>query len=127
MTHDAAHFTAVLLAGAAVSTAAASPQVPLTETQILIISMSFGAMGGVLATLMSDELITVRGMLMRAFASIMAAPGIVWLLLLHYNPEPTILAIFAVSGFSGLAAWPIASAIPNIAPSKLKELLGGPK
>lgn len=114
MSHDATHATAALIASSAAITFASAPQVPLTDFQVLMISASCGAIGGVVATLMSDQVITMRGMAMRGMASVLIAPGIVSALLLHYNAEPRLLTVASAAGIAGIIAWPIAQRAQQI-------------
>lgn len=123
MTHDAAHGTGVILGSAALLTAAASPQVPLTDLQILILSVSCGAIGGIVATLMSDQVITLRGMAMRALASVLVAPSIVSGVLIYYGTDPRLMVVASAAGLAGTIAWPIASSLPKIVPERLKDVL----
>ena len=123
MTHDAMHAAALILSGATVITFAAAPQVPLTDLQILVLSASCGAIGGIVATLMSDQVITVRGMAMRGLASVLVAPSIVSGVLIHYGTEPRLMLVASAAGLAGMIAWPVASALPRIVPARLKDVI----
>ena len=126
MTNDAAHAAGAVLWAAAAVTAAAAPQAPLSDLQILIISVACGAIGGVVATLMSEDVITLRSMAMRGLASVLVAPGIVAAALIHFGAEPRLLVVSAAAGVAGMCAWPIAQLLPRLAPAKLREWMGGP-
>lgn len=126
MTHDAAHAAALILSGATVVTAVVAPQVPLSDVQILVLSVACGAIGGVVATLMSEDVITLRGMAMRGLASVLVAPGIVAVALIQSGLEPRLLTVAAAAGIAGMCAWPVAQLLPKLAPAKLREWFGGP-
>ncbi len=114
MSHDTAHAAAIIIASSAAMLAASPPQGPLSDWQVLAISVSCGAIGGVVATLMSDQVITVRGMLMRGLASVLIAPGIVSGMLLHYGSAPTLMMVASAAGIAGMAAWPVAQQAQRI-------------
>ena len=114
MSHDAAHAVAVLIGSSAALLVVSSPQGTLSDLQVLLISASCGAIGGIVATLMSDAVITVRGMLMRGLASVLIAPGIVSGLLLHYGSAPTLMMVASAAGVAGMVAWPVAQQAQRI-------------
>lgn len=126
MTSDAAHAAGVILWAAAAVTAVTAPQVPLTDLQILVLSGACGAIGGVVATLMSEDVITLRGMAMRGLASVLVAPSIVAAALIQSGMEPRLLVVSAAAGIAGMCAWPIAQMLPSLAPARLREWFGRP-
>lgn len=108
MTHDAAHAAALIIAGAATILAATPPQAPLSDAQVLSIAIACGAIGGVVATLMAEDAISIRGMLMRGLASILIAPGIVTGGIVYAEREPTLMIVASAAGVAGMLAWPVA-------------------
>ncbi len=121
--HDAMNAASALALSAYATTVASAPQVPMDDVQVVIVSLSAGLIGGLIATLSSEATVTKRDLAKRMLASGMAAPGIVLLALVYYVPEPTLLKVVAISGVAGLVAWPVAESLPKLVPSALKTLL----
>ena len=122
MSHDGgAILGATVIAYAA--TVAAAPQVPLSDIQMVAISISAGLFGGVLMTVIEDADISKRGLIKRMLASAMAAPALLLAALEWSHREPYLLAVVAISGVAGLVAWPIATMLPKLAPKALKRVL----
>lgn len=108
MSHDAAHFAAVVIASSTTIMAAVPSQGPLSDAQALAIAVACGAIGGVVATLMAEDVISLRGMLMRGLASILIAPGIVTFGIIYTGQEPRLMVVASAAGFAGMLAWPVA-------------------
>jgi hypothetical protein len=121
MSHDAAHAAALVIAGAAAILAAAPPQAPLGDGQVLAIAVACGAIGGVVATLMAEDAISVRGMLMRGLASILIAPGIVTGGIIYTDREPTLMIVASAAGVAGMLAWPVAQQSQKVAQMAVKH------
>lgn len=123
MTHDAAHAIAVALSSATSLIAAAAPQVPMGDEQVIAVSIGAGLIGGLVSTLASDLALSNRELSKRMLASGMAAPAIVAGAITLWVPVPTLFVVFALSGIAGLIAWPISQVLPKLAPSLLKDVL----
>lgn len=121
MSHDAAHAAALVLAGAVTILAATPPQGVLSEVQTLAIAVACGAIGGVVATLMAEDVISIRGMLMRGLASILVAPSLVTSGILYTDYSPTLMVVASVSGVSGMLAWPVAQQSQKVVQAATKH------
>jgi hypothetical protein len=124
MSHDTAHAAAVIIAASTTVLAAAPTQALLSDLQILMISVSCGAIGGVVATLMSEEVITPRGMWMRGLASVLIAPGLVAGLLIWSQYDPRLLFVASAAGVAGMLAWPVATQLNRIVQAVTKYAIG---
>lgn len=121
MAHDQTTI-GLLLAGAALTQAAAAPQVPMSDQQVVVVAVSSGLIGGVVSTLMAEvALANWREFIKRGLASGMIAPAIVAAAILYVLPAPTLLLVVAASGVAGLVAWPCAQLLPKLAPEALRN------
>lgn len=114
---------AVVLAMATTTAAAAAPQVPMSEIQVLIVSAGFGLFGGVVATLIEAGTIQARNLFLRMLASMMMAVSMVGGYFTWTEAQTTYLSVFALSGVSGMSAWHVTLAIPKLVPVVIKEAL----
>lgn len=104
-------------------TVAASPQAPVSDWQLVIISCGAGLIGGFVMMLMSGSDLTAREIAKRVLASAMLAPGIVALVMMKFAEQPTPIVVFGIAGAAGLAAYPLAELVPKLAPSTARKLL----
>lgn len=131
MTHDAAHALGWMMTSTYGVTIALAPQVPMTDLQVLSVSVGAGVIGGIGAALLSDDALTIRSVVKRMLASGMASGAMVAGAIIHFVPEPRLLAVGGLAMTAGLIAWPVSQALPKMAPALLrdaiKKWLGGGK
>lgn len=123
MAHDTGHVLGALIALSYTTTAAMAPQVPMSDEQVVGISIGAGLIGGLVYTLVADGAMTARDLGKRSLASAMSAPAIVAVLLYKLQVEPRLFGVVAVAGIAGLSAWPLAQAIPKLAPQVFRDWL----
>lgn len=111
----------ILMAAAWATTAAAAPQVPLSDLQIVAISVGTGMMGGLVGALISDEALSPRVLAKRILASGLIAPALVVLAMLQLGTDHRMLHVVAAAGGVGLIAYPVATTLPKLAPTALRE------
>ncbi len=123
MTHDAGHISTVLMALAYTTTVAILPQGPLSDEQMLGVSIGAGLFGGLVATLQQGQQLSIRELGLRSVASAMSAPAIVAVILWQLELTPRLFGVVAVAGIAGLVAWPLAQMVPKLVPKLVREWL----
>ena len=114
------------------TTVAVAPQVPMSDSQVLVVSIGAGLVGGILSALISDGVLTAREVIKRMIASGMAAGAMVAGAIIYAIPEPRLLTVWGLALTAGLVAWPISQLLPKLAPAVLRDGLnkwlgrGGP-
>lgn len=123
MTSDAAHLIAYTIAASATLVAVAAPQGPLGDLQIIAISSGLGMAGGLFGALISDESLTPRNLSKRILASGIVAPALVTLAMMQLDADYRLLHVVGTSGVVGIIAYPIATTLPKLAPTALRDLV----
>jgi hypothetical protein len=121
--HDAGHISTAILALAYTTTVAVAPQGPLSDEQMLGVSIGAGLVGGLVATLSPGNQLSLRELGLRSLASAMSAPAIVAAMLWHLELTPRLFGVVAVAGVAGLLAWPLAQLVPKMVPKLVREWL----
>ena len=121
MSQDAA--IGILIGASLTVTAAAAPQGPLSDVQIIIIAVGTGMMGGLVGALISDEVLGWRVLAKRILASGLIAPALVVLAMLQMDTDHRLLHVFAASGGVGLIAYPVATTLPKMAPAAIRDAI----
>lgn len=118
--------TAAYLIGiAAAAQVVAQPAgLPLTDVQLLAVTVGSGLMGGLGATLSALGEISIRHLAKRCIASGMVAPAIVAGFLFWRDLQPTLFQLWAISLVAGMAAWPGWALAKMLAPEWLKKKMG---
>ena len=119
---DAAQLGTLLLGSGLVATGL-TPH-PLTELQVLLVSVGVGVLGGLTHALIDDVDLHWREYIKRMMASGLLAPGLVALAIIYLLPTPGLLHVVSAAGPAGLAAYPLAKQIPKLAPKALREWWG---
>jgi len=123
MTHDAAHVMALILSSGYAFTVAASPQVPMSDERVLVVSIGAGMIGGLVAALLGDSPLTKRKLGAMMLSSGMASGAMVAGAIIYLVPEPRLLAVGGLALTAGIIAWPISQLLPKLAPSVLRDTL----
>lgn len=113
----------ILIAASLAVTAAAAPQGPLSDLQIISIAVGTGMMGGLVGALISDEALSPRVLSKRILASGLIAPMLVVIAMLQVGTDHRLLHVVAASGGVGLIAYPVAITLPKLAPSVLRDTM----
>ena len=122
MSHDGA-VVGALVAVAWATTAAAAPQVPLSDLQIILIAVGTGMMGGLVGALIADEPLSPRVLAKRILASALVAPALVVIAMMQIGTDHRMLHVVAAAGGVGLIAYPVATTVPRMVPSALREAI----
>lgn len=125
MTHDAAHAMALILSSGYALVVAASPQVPMSDGRVLVVSIGAGMIGGLVAALLGDTTLTKKKIGAMMLSSGMASGAMVAGAIIYWVPEPRLLAVGGMALFAGIIAWPISQLLPKLAPSVLRDTLKG--
>lgn len=123
MTHDAAHAIAWIISSAYGVTVVASPQVPMSDERVLVVSIGAGMIGGLVAALLGDSPLTKRKLGAMMLSSGMASGAMVAGAIIYWVPEPRLLAVGGLALTAGIIAWPISQLLPRLAPSVLRDAL----
>ena len=123
MSHDAGNLSMALMALAYTTTVAVLPQGPLSDEQMLGVSIGAGLFGGLVATLQQGQQLSIRELGLRSVASAMSAPAIVAVMLWQLELTPRLFGVVAVAGVAGLIAWPMAQMVPKMVPKLVREWL----
>lgn len=88
---------------------------PLTDAQIIAITVASGLAGGFASTLNEKNPIATRQIIGRMIAAGAIVPAAVVGLFEWFEIHPTLLFVFAASAVSGIFAWPLWEAsLPSI-------------
>jgi hypothetical protein len=96
---------------------------PLSDEQMLGVSIGAGLFGGLVATLQQGQQLSIRELGLRSVASAMSAPAIVAVMLWQLELTPRLFGVVAVAGVAGLIAWPMAQMVPKMVPKLVREWL----
>lgn len=125
MTHEAGHAAAWIISTAYAVTVVASPQVPMSDERVLVVSIGAGLIGGLVSALLSDAPLTKRKLGAMMLSSGMASGAMVAGAIIYFVPEPRLLAVGGLALTSGMISWPISQWLPKIAPSVMRDALKG--
>ncbi len=123
MSSEAAHVIAYTVAASTLMVTVAAPQGPLSDLQIIAISSGLGMAGGLVGALISDESLNPRNLIKRILASGIVAPALVTLSLLQLEVEHRLLHVVATAGVVGIVAYPVATTLPKMAPTAIRDLI----
>lgn len=120
--HDAAHFAAGIILAATTLVAAGAPATPLADESVVMIASGMGLIGGIVATLAEQGIVTGRELILRCLASTLASVALVILVFFLSKAPPTFLYVFGVSCASGIFAWPLYHAARPMVPSIVETI-----